>query len=147
MVHITTAQSKTNSFQFPEKFQNYRRVLVIMTINKLVDNAITLRLRDNGSYQELSVGNVTAEWFRNNFEAIYFVSNINEPCRIQFEITPYKYKQGVKTEMKLLFDNKNLDTNTNVQLGHLTFNQNIDDIMITSNADFNISYSAYGELE
>ena len=151
MEHIETKMLRTDYFKFPEKFRNYRRVLVIMTITPQGVTKAGLKLDDGANFQLLSVQVNGSNWERQNLPQFNFLANPNEPSRLQFEITPYKYAEKVKTELKMLYDNDDPDTeNSLCQVAHLTFDEHIDNIVlipVTDGTELNISYRAYGELE
>ena len=150
MEHIETVQKRIHYFKFPEKFRNYRRVLLIMQIKSVNNSKAEIKLDDGTAFEQLSVGVTDSTWNRTNPTQFTFLVNTGEPSRIQLEIVPYKYNAGTKTELKMLYDNDVDETNSRIQLSHLTFKEHIDNIAIeanTANGELDISYVAFGELE
>ena len=149
MEHIETKFTRTNSFQLPAKFGNYRRITLVMKIDNLPNENIFFRLKDGSSFQELGVNAIGSDWKRGNTEKFGFGTNKAIPARFLLEITPYKYSNSVKTELKMTHDNKGAIVGSVIQIAHLTFYENVDNILIeTANGgNFDLSYRAYGELE
>ena len=149
MEHIETKSTRTNSFQMPAKFGNYRRITLIMKIDNLPNENIFIKLKDGQSFQELGVSTATSNWKRSNTEKFSFGTDKDIPVRFLLEITPYKYSNSVKTELKMLHDNKGTAAGSPIQIAHLTFYENVDNIIIETdnNANFDVAYTAYGELE
>ena len=149
MVHIETKSTRTNSFQLPAKLGNYRRITLIMKIDDLPNENIFIKLKDGQSFQELGVNAIASDWKRGNTVKFGFGTDKDIPARFLLEITPYKYSNSVKTELKLIHDNKGSLAGSPVQVAHLTFYENVSNIIIETenNANFDLSYIAYGELE
>ena len=152
MEHIETKMVRTNLFTFPEKFKNYRRIIVIMTINNVGNTTASIKSKSGNDFQQLKVSAGSAAWARFREDDFSFMLNQNEPCRLLFDIVTYKHNIVKKTEMKILNDNDYTaaETNTSIQLSHLTFDENLDEVQILPTNEQNeldISYTAYGELE
>ena len=152
MEHIETKMVRTNSFTFPEKFKNYRRIIVIMTIDNVGNTTASIKSKSGNDFQQLKVAGLSAAWARFYEDDFTFLINQAEPCRVLFDIVTYKNNTVKKTEMKLIHDNDvyTFGTDTTIQLSHLTFNDDLDELqLLASNeqAELDISYTAYGELE
>ena len=131
MEHIETKMIRTNLFTFPEKFKNYRRIIVIMTMNNVGNTTAAIKSKSGNDFQQLKVAAVSAVWARFYAENHTFMTNQAEPCRLLFDIVTYKHNIVKKTEMKIIQDNDAGSTaNTTIQLSHLTFDDNLDELQI-----------------
>ena len=152
MEHIETKKIRTNLFTFPQKYKNYRRIIVIMTIDNVGNTTASIKSKSGNDFQQLKVSAGSAAWARFYEDDFSFMLNQAEPCRLLFDIVTYKHNAVKKTEMKILNDNDYTaaEIDTSIQLSHLTFDNNLDEVQIlptNEQHELDISYTAYGELE